>query len=645
MLDPDGLPPESLPLPSLLLQRFIIDRSPDTRGLYWQAFPVEPGTVGRQVEVSGSTLEVPPNTRLNFDTYFNAFFESLWRRHTRLGTLVLQLRVEGPCTIRVLRRAPTGFRLLHEQVLDGSSSSGDGAISIKLPGNTMTFRQYGLLALELVTKDEPVTFIEANWLAEDPDAATVGLSAVFCTFNREADISRVLGSLAADPAATASLSRIFVVNQGRPGLGASHPVAAAAAQLGSRLRIVEQGNFGGAGGFGRGLLEALDDPHSTHAVLLDDDITLEPDSLLRMAAFFALARAPLLVGGHMLDRVHPTALYEAGGVISDRHWAFQPQHHARDLLDSRVLESLSHPHAVHYNGWWCCGIPLSLVREHGMPMPFFIRGDDAEFGLRLHQAGIPTVAVPGIAVWHEPFYLKNGSWHMYYEIRNLLVTASLHTPIARWEVVRRMGRHLAMMLLTFRYYNAALILSGIRDYLAGPAILRAQPQPLHAALAKLRERYPPVFTDRGTVLEPQRLVRNPRSTLGYLLTLARLVVSNAVAPTRSLPAKLLQMRDLHWPCMRGVEHVAVETWWDEALPTFHRSREDFRRLATEAVRLLWALFRQAPAQAQRWQAAQQELTDVAFWHGYLGLKDSAPPLTAGVTENVLSFDPVTQASS
>jgi len=63
---------------------------------------------------------------------------------------------------------------------------------------------------------------------------------------------------------------------------------------------------------------------------------------------------------------------------------------------------------MHFNGWWMFGFPKRWVERVGMPLPCFIRGDDIEFGMRLHEAGLPTVPLPGVAVWHEPFYLKLG---------------------------------------------------------------------------------------------------------------------------------------------------------------------------------------------------------------------------------------------
>ena len=384
---------------------------------------------------------------------------------------------------------------------------------------------------------------------------------MFCTFGREAEITRLVETVANDAEAAATLARLIVVNQGKPGL-ASHPVMQhAALSLGMKLAVVEQGNFGGAGGFGRGILAALDDPAATHAVLLDDDILIEPDSLLRMPAFFAFCRRDMVVGGHMLDLVQPNLLYEAGAVVSDRHWEFKPQHHGLALDEPSALETLARPGAVHYNGWWCCGFPLAIVEEYGMPLPCFIRGDDVEFGLRLHMNSIPTVSMPGIAVWHEPFYLKLGAWQPFYETRNLLIAASLHLAPSRSGAVRRIGRQFAVNLLTFRYYTAALMLAAIEDFLRGPGKMHDNPAELHASLAAFRIAYPPRTTRRETVLEPQLLRRSPRTRSACIALLVYLTLRNAVAPTGTTVAKTLDVADLNWLTMRDVEHIAIERWW------------------------------------------------------------------------------------
>ena len=613
MMDGTGFSAFS-PTLDLVLQRFIVEKTVVNRPLYWRVEQGNASTPARIDLIENGGLFIADGTRLSFDTYFNSFFEAPWRRHTALGALKLRVEAEGAFEMRVFRRALGRRELVAEQV------ASSGIAEIRFGNDALNFRQQGVLSLEITARDGAVIWRNAAWLAEQASVSPVGMALVFCTFNREADIARVLGSIASDPVVAQLLTRLYVVNQGRPGL-ANHPNIAGCSHLfGTKLQIIEQDNFGGAGGFGRGLLASLEDPEVTHAVLLDDDIQIEPDSLLRMANFFALASSDIVLGGHMLDSVQPTRLYEAGAIITERHWASNPQHHGLDIGNPNTLEQLSFPTPVHYNGWWCCGFPLKLIRQVGLPLPCFIRGDDVELGLRLHQQGVPTISLPGVPVWHEPFYLKIGSWQLYYETRNMLITAALHHPFERWPVARRMVRHLFVHLLTFRYYSAALVLRGIDDFLAGPTILHGSPQALHAGLAAIRQRYPAQQTQRSRVLYEQPPPRKlPRTRMAFLRLIAWLLFHQFFTPTRVAPIRRLPVERFTWAMMRGVEHVAVETWWDPELPTFHRSREDFRSLAGTGLRTIWRLYRRGPETAASWKSGLPQLVSVNFWKRHLGL--------------------------
>lgn len=637
----------------ITLQRVLTDRPTPVRALYWRgsrdAGPADPAGEARPIEVLGhGGLLVPPDAVLRFDTYFNAFFEQHWRLHTNLQDLRLHLRLAGPAIVRLFRRTDEGTLLLHERKVGVGAdpdASAEVAYELPIPAETLNFRQHGMLWFEVTPQGGPVRFLEAAWTAPAAEATPVGLGVVFCTFNREADIARVLAALAEDGPVMDRLARVFVVSQGRPGLAqhpAVQPVLARLAGDGGgsgerrdphlsgagKVRIIEQGNFGGAGGFGRGLLEALDDPAVTHVAFLDDDIRIEPDSMLRMASFFALARGDVPVGGHMLDSVQPTRLYEAGAVIRGKDWTFAPRHNHLDIADSDKLSALIGPQPVHYNGWWCFGFPKHLVRREGMPLPCFIRGDDVEFGLRLYNSGVPTVPLPGVAVWHEPFYLKIGGWQLYYETRNMLVAAARHFPVDGRGVAVRMLRHFLLHLLTFRYYSAALILRGIEDFLRGPAILDGPPQTVHLSLDALRKRHPQAAVLRGQVLEAATVPRLPRGRPAYVLALLRVLLRNWVAPTRPVPPKVMQVRDFAWVTLERHDSIALETWWDRELPRFSRSREEFRHLARQGAAVIRQLWRRWPEQRAQWRTALPRLTSEAFWRGYLGM-DEGRAETAG----------------
>ena len=68
--------------------------------------------------------------------------------------------------------------------------------------------------------------------------------------------------------------------------------------------------------------------------------------------------------------------------------------------------------------------------ELGLSLPVFIKWDDAEYGVRAREHGIPTVSLPGAAAWHVPWADKNDTldWQAYYHLRNRIVTALLHSP-------------------------------------------------------------------------------------------------------------------------------------------------------------------------------------------------------------------------
>lgn len=578
--------------------------------LYWRVNGADAAAIGAVQDDGDGALRIAQGATVSFDTYFNALFERHWRLYTRAGALTLSLQVEGRAVARIWRRSPdTGRTLLHEQEVAGPAR-------ITLPMDTPHYRQAGLLWFDLTALGGPAALRSASW--STPGAGPPArLGVVICTFNREPELAAVLAAIAGNEDLGTAVARVVVVNQGRPGLAARPGLSAAAARLGSRLRMVEQANLGGAGGFGRGLLEALDDPAVTHACLLDDDVRVDPESLRRMAAFFTLAQDGIALGGHMLDSVRPTSLYEAGAVVLP-NWAPQPLHHGLDLREPWALDRLLDPGAMHFNGWWMFGFPKRWIERVGMPLPCFIRGDDIEFGMRLHEAGLSTVPLPGVAIWHEPFYLKLGGWQLYYETRNALACAALHGDFTPNRVAILLLKRLLIHLLTYRYYSAALIVRAVEDGLRGPAVLDGDPRPLHAGLAELRSRHPDEWTRRERVLAAAPVGASPRSRPGFVFAMARALLMNWVrASPADAPPRALQVRDLVWFRVMQSDCLAVDTHWDRDLPTFRRDRASFRRLLAAGLRAIWRLRRAAPELRPAWQAASPRLTSQPFWRAYV----------------------------
>jgi galactofuranosylgalactofuranosylrhamnosyl-N-acetylglucosaminyl-diphospho-decaprenol beta-1,5/1,6-galactofuranosyltransferase len=620
-LAPFGLLPDrsAARATGLVLQRLHFGQDTSLRDLYLRAANDEASSpTGCRIEET--RLLLARNAAVSFDTYFGAFFERSWRDPTSLASLVLDLYASGSFALRILRRTAHGEEvLLHEALLSGFK----GRLSVPLPAPLIS-ASGGRLFAEITALRGGCRVTALEWRTPDtPIPAPVGLVPVFCTFGRERQLGALLASLAAAPDCWRDLPSIVIVNQGKPGLAAHPALAGLPLAFHARLNVIDQSNFGGAGGFTRGLLAAKDIPGATHALLMDDDVVMEPEALRRAQAFFTIARPRHVLGGHMLDMLRPTYLYEAGARVDMRKWYLERVRADLPLSNPSSLDALSRPEPMHYNGWWFFGLPLGLLDEVGLPLPCFIRGDDVEYGLRLHGMGVPIVGMPGAAVWHEPFYVKLNGWQLYYETRNMLIAAAVHFPKSSQRLTVLLFKRLLIYLLTYRYYSAALVLQAIRDYLQGPSLLAAQPQALHASLNRHQAEFPPEDISCNQVVPCGHLSADPKTSAEASLQLAAALVRNWVQPSEPIPPPLrIEERSLAWFRVARLNHIVIDAPWDLRFTVFRRSRPAFRRLLAQGAQLLFRVARRGDAVAEAWRQAQPELTGPGFWRGYLGLTGS-----------------------
>lgn len=588
-----------------VVQRVVMPRMPGVERLYAR-FDARAGVAlrGRRAAI------LPRGTLLRTDTYFNGFYEGYWRQYTRLGRLVLRTRVRGAGTLRLFRRTTAGGDTLLDEV---EFAGNTGELRLEVPPGE------GMLFFELVARSHRAILRAADWVAVGVTPRSVRLVAGYCTFDREAEILRNVAILLEERALAGALAGVVVVDQGgRPVCG--HPdYPAVAAAAGRRLRVVRQDNFGGAGGFTRSILEALDTPSATHVLLMDDDAIIEPESVRRAAAFLSLARGDLAVGGQMLDQRRPRELVEPGSRYRPEQVAVDPP--VRRRVDRRgALTPLLEAGQRDFNGWWFFAFPLGLVRRVGLPLPLFLRGDDAEFGCRLLRAGVPTVPLPGVAVWHEPFETKGRSWHPYYETRNLLAVGALHYAAPGAGVLaRRFLARLLEELLAYDYYEAWLLCEAMAAYLHGPEVLREDPQVLHRRLAAVRAEMAPASRPRGLpVIDPpapsgNRLVRR----LDWLAHFVRNLFRTALSAEE--PRHAIRAADERWYGVAGCDVVAVEDPYRDDLVVLRRSRGRFVRLLLRGLGLAVRLVVSHRRAAWRWRCGLRALTGEGFWREYLGL--------------------------
>jgi galactofuranosylgalactofuranosylrhamnosyl-N-acetylglucosaminyl-diphospho-decaprenol beta-1,5/1,6-galactofuranosyltransferase len=584
-----------------ILQRVVLPPRRRLRRLYYRCNrPAEICQRGRRA------LMLPRGAMIRTDTYFNSFYESYWREYTSLQHLVLRLRVRGCGVVRLYRRT-RGYETM---LLDERDFSGESSVEIAVSGGE------GLLYFEIEARASGLGLHGAEWLGRAVEPRPVRLAACICTFNRPAQLLRNLSRLFADRSAAACVQRVFVVDQGREKVR-DHPEYDFVA--GEKLHLVEQENYGGAGGFTRCLLEAKSDGAATHVLLMDDDVVFEPESIVRAAAFLSLARSAVAVAGHMLDRSRPRELVECGSRYLPEHLRIDEPRRRR--VDSREgLTAFLEPEARHYGGWWFYAFPLATLERAGLPLPLFLRGDDVEFGCRLFHGGVPTLALPGVAVWHESFEAKARSWHPFYELRNLLIAGALHFPHTPARAVARpFFSRLLDELLTFDYYEAWLMCEAAAAYLRGPLALHKPDSRLHQRLISMRAELGVQATPRDAVLPPLSESLPPTGRLRRW----RLILRNLLRSSPSLesaPERTLSGGE-QWYDLADADVAAVEEPRRSEYVVLRRSRRHFVRLMLRASWLALRLFVRHRRVARAWRTAAPDLASPPFWKKYLNVPE------------------------
>ncbi len=586
-----------------------LDQSPESRFL-------EPEPPGR------FSIWIARGSKLITDTYFNSFYESYWRRYTRLGVLRLRLVLSGRGTVLLLRRAfVTGLTLLESVTFDGDQVE----VTIDVPEPTLHYREAGALHFDIIARASNVRLERADWLAVDVEPEPMRMVAGYCTFNREKFLLANVRSLLEDAEVTEVLERVVVVDQGTAKVRDHPAFDDLPAHSASKLQVVEQANLGGAGGFTRSIVEARDIPDATHMLLMDDDAVTEPESVFRAAAFQSLAKGDVGVGGQMLDMLRPMEVYESGALVDPGTLGvITPVH--RLHAEASALVPFFEVAYTHYNAWWFFAFPLRLIDKVGMPMPVFIRGDDVEFGYRLFQAGVITTTVPGMGIWHEPFYLKKGGWQAYYDLRNMLALTAVHFGMGRKQIFKVYLRRMMTQLLSMNYYEAEILSEAVDDYCKGPSICEADPQTFHKKLLALRKDFPQESVPRAKCLPTSNPAPAPSTRLQRIKHLYRCFKNQFLRPSPAQdapPGHVIPDEFCRWWYMALVDVVAVQDWHTDSHRVYRRSREHFLRILKKGLKSAYTLYREHDRVSGEWRAAHARLTSPEFWDRYLGIDREA----------------------
>lgn len=591
------------------------------------------------------SLRVQPYSRVSFDSYFNRVHAGYYARWTRAESLTLRLVGTGAARITVRHSTREG-----RQIVDQVDTVELDSLVPYVCGVTLdSFLGGGSLWFEVESLADEVTIESADWVADVPDFPELTVDVAICTYNRPADVLKVLRTLKADPDFLAHLGTIWLVDNGTQSFLDLDGADAMLESWGDTLEVITQPNLGGSGGFSRGMYESVNRGAADYVFLMDDDALAEPESLRRGLVFAEIAKEPIAVGGHMLLRGKPLELHSSGERVNGKtfRWGAAPLGQESIRLDHAPLDRVVD---VGYNGWWLCLIPTSAIRDLGLAQPFFIKWDDAEYGMRMAQAGYLTVTLPGVATWHESWELKDDTtdWTLYFHIRNRLIAAAMLSCDLPVEVARTRFRAIVKEILAtdvlrnvarraFSSVDAAN--QAMEDFLVGPAILE---RPLDEAVTEVRAnrtRYPgdeSVEAITSFTRLPRDPTERPKRSLAFARALAREFGLDVPLIPLPIPPSLVKPKPVsdEWdiwrePVDRGPTPLpkAADHWWgmadyaDAAVVSVDGGKAVLRRrnpaaareLSQRAAGLARRVLREGPDLVGPYGAARDALATPEAW--------------------------------
>ncbi|MCZ2402799.1 glycosyltransferase [Paenarthrobacter sp. Z7-10] len=578
--------------------------------------------------LSRRSTSIRAGERVSFGTYFNAFPASYWRRWTSVENVRLSVRTTGSGTVIVYKSNARGsLQRVDTQRVQGSTTS---VFDLTLK----PFGDGGWYWFDLLAGSNGLVLNQAQWQSEGEDPGLGSVTLEITTLNKTDFCLNNLQILADHPEALANIAEILLVDQGTEKVSDADGFAEVEASLGGKLRIIEQANLGGSGGFSRGMYEAVENG-SDYALLLDDDVVVEPESIVRLLTFADLCKTPTIVGGHMFDLYNRTVLHTFGEVVNP--YRFQPSLPSEDMIlghdfsrsNLRQTGWLHRRCDVDYNGWWMCLIPTKIIREIGLSLPIFIKWDDAEYGLRAKENGYPTVSMPGAAVWHVSWIDKDDlvGWQAYFHARNRIIAALVHSPYEHGgRVVRESNYYDIKHLFSMQYATVQGRNMALKDLLRGPEHLHELLPTKLPQIRAMMKRYPDsvIATDPDAYPSPKmdkpprhgHGVRQP-SKLSLLpwaaKTMARQLLKSVPSSSLERPQANVAHQDNRWWRMSQYDSAVVSNAEGTGSSWYQRDPKQLREMLTESARLHALLLKDWPKLSARYKAALPEITSFEAW--------------------------------
>lgn len=404
---------------------------------------------------------LPAQQELSLRTYFNAFYPKDWEELTYLQNVSIFFQGKGEGKLQLYGIQHEG-KFYTEKLLGEHDFQEDVQLNLSFPSD---WKAYSLIYPKIVSETTVKDFQLAYQTSDIPNLNSFHIGIVICTYNKQNYLSKTLERLSKFQSDALRLSICAVDNAQNldSNLFQKYPNAT----------LLPNKNYGGSGGFTRGMLYFAEQEDVTHVLLMDDDIELDERIFQRLENILKFQKnSKQVISGTMLDALKPTYIYETSAKIAYNKLRYEPNNFLLDVTKTKNLLQISKKEEMEYAAWWFMLFPKELLLKIGYSFPFFIRGDDIEYSQRLKNSGYSIYRMNGVAIWHEPFYAKDPIWIHYYTIRNLFIHFALYPKKGKFLRFLRLWMIYGSKVTNYHYIFLELILNGLKDYLKGPEFLQ-----------------------------------------------------------------------------------------------------------------------------------------------------------------------------
>lgn len=425
---------------------------------------------------------------LKFDTWMNIFAAKKWYHYCDIGKLFMGLQICGDFVAEIYGTKHNAAYIMINELLYSSEYHTDSTeqIDIEVPDADMYDAIYARVVYPAERKPK---IVSAGWYTDVKGNSQNSLAIVTCTYKREIYTRKTMSlfrEFMRDNTVLASRMHLIVVDNGQ-----TIPIE----ESDEYVDIVHNINAGGAGGFGRGIIEACRSKYNyTRCLLMDDDVKILPESFLRTLLFSDYLKeeySEAIINGAMLD-LYAKNMFCENLAIQDGLWVHS-SHYPGDLNDYAVVLRVNEyndniwksvypkPNAA----WFYSSFKIDKEKTiNDLPLPVFIRGDDVEYGWRSN--GKPFIQLNGVCIWHAPFYYRvNKVTENYYMVRNMIMINMIYTDGFKNTYEKIIRRRFKDLISTYDYKSAALTIAAIKDVLSGTDAFEKDPVDLHKSMTEM----------------------------------------------------------------------------------------------------------------------------------------------------------------